>query len=373
MVKTNILFYYIDALGEQELSEAINRGRAFASSSKIISVTNPILRFLMTTTQIKGRSLHADFRQKQVSPYDYAMFNLVGGVLKYVADDVKSNPAYRAELINGLVSVNAGPALAQINELTTAGYYRFTGYEISIYSSQQKGHPDIDVIDTEYASDTKLFPNERLRMRATINECAKEIEACFTVAGNGELVVHLRNPDKKIFKSSLAKLKKELQKGSFRSYHDEGIHAISMHEGYQGGDVTINFIPNKLTVHFQASWPMDQPLDALKLSLSKSVKQAGVLKKTAITWVMFPEDAGRHAMELQMMRYVAGFHQFVEDTEGLDAVVLYSLEPNDNNGAPGMSYAVDVYGNAAQNVGISKASVSNYLEEIFKLKEVILP
>lgn len=371
---TNILFHFISTFGEQKLIDAIERAQIYQKSTKFIPVTNPIIRFLMSTTELRGRKIRSKLGIT-VSPNDYMYFNLTGAALRLLCDDIKANEGYLVELTRGILSVFEGPAMSCLNELIAAGYYKKQGLSIELHASKDAGKPDIDLSDLKYASDAKLYPDKLLTLRATINECKNELVGCFDGVNNGAIVVFMFTPHKKLIKSSLKMLEKELREHSFRSYRDENLSAIVTHENYKAGDINLVFPHNNLKIYFQANWPMDGPLESLKKSLQKSVKQARNVNKEAVTWVSFYNDASNHGIQMQVMRHVEEIDMegFISETDFLRGMVAYSVSPSRENNRPSIAYSVDVYGDVPPELGISKEAIQSYFSELFNIKEVLIP
>lgn len=370
-MQTNILHYFAQSFGAQGLVDAITNAKQYQQNSRLVPITNPIIRFLAATTVVKGKKLETNFRMT-VPPSDYRLFNFVGACLKLLQDEIKSNEPYRKELARGLLGLDEGPALTGINELTAAAYYKHSGHTVILHSSLDKGMPDVDVTDTDYATDAKTFSNQRYQLRATINESKDELEKCFADVGDGVLLLSMWKPGKSEFKGSLKNLKQAFQQIPFSHYEDDNMHVIVMGQEYKGGDLELRMPMQNLTLHFQASWAMDDALEQLKKGIEKSVKQSANAGKQAITWVVFPEDAARHGIEMQVVRHMAELEQFVSETEGLEGLVFYSIEADRDNAArTGLS--VDVYGSTMQHFGITKENVMAFISEMHGIKEVLIP
>jgi hypothetical protein len=373
-MKTNTLFHYVEVFGEKELISAINNAESKAAKDRMSKVTNPILRFLIHTTKIEGQKLHANFSAQGIY-YDHSIFNFTSSLLKILSRDIKANSRYHAELKRQFLGMGEGPALSGISELTAAAFYKTRGHKIILSASTDKGKPDVDILGSPYATDAKLFPNQRLKLNATVNESGKQIHECFHGSANGTILVMLLKSDKSEFKKSLKLLGVELKKGSFSYYRDTNIVALVIDavdsNRYQAGDISITVINRNLSIVFQAGWSMDEPVAEFQKSLTVSAAQAKSIKKRAITWLMIPGDASRHAMEMQMLRYVTGTDAVVQAGNNLEGLVVFSID-EDKSKPNSFNSAVDIYGTGPTDLGITKESLSKFLSEALLIKEVLL-
>ena len=114
-------------------------------------------------------------------------------------------------------------------------------------------------------------------------------------------------------------------------YSDETLVADIMDNEYQGADFHISVQPQNVNVFFQASWDMGPAIDELKeVHIEKAVKQAKVLSKQAIPWIMVPRDAGRNGIEVNVLRFAGKFHEFVFQHTDIFAMPVYSIEFDGN-------------------------------------------
>ncbi len=379
MPKTNILQYYIDALGEDLIIEALAKTKSEMTSRspraerKISPVTNPIMRFMVQTVELKGDKLHQNFRTSVLDENQYVYFNVTGGALRLVSEEVKSNNEYVNELKRGLLGIDIGGALSDLNELISGAFYKQLGHKIAFASGH--GKPDVDILSTKYATDAKLFPGGQIQLQAALNESRTLIPEVFAGQPAGDVIVFIRNPDKKSIHASLKKLLAHIESGSDEQFKDDCIGILAVPNHYRAGDLTIRFLPQDFRVHFQAVWPMDKAVDLLKRQITRSIKQSQRVDKRAITWVFVPDDAKKHAIQSNALRFAAGFRQFVESQshEGLQQVVVYSVVPTREGNKIGASISTDVYGNPVKDVLITQDIVHKFLEKLLKTAEIIIP
>jgi len=371
-MRTNTLFYWTNALGEAEIIDAINVGLSYETLSRLIPITNPALRFLIGTTKIQGKHLKNNFSVNV--PYsDHLIFNFVGALLKQVGDDITASPNFKEELKRSLLGIHEGPFLSAKNELTVAAYYKGRGYEIKLSSSRESGLPDVILTSEPISSDAKLFPDKRLQLRATVNESGDAIQKCFSGICDSVIVLMLLNPSKSKFVASLNELAKVINEPSFRHYRDDDLIVMPMGNEYEAGDIRLSVVNQNLSLNFQASWPMDGPVEDFKNSIIKSVAQSTKAKKKSITWIEATGSANRYAMEMQLLRHVVGTEDFVRDQPNLEGLVIYSVEPAEDGKNRRAAFAVDVYGQGAKKMGIDKDSVTEFLKSCATLREVLIP
>ena len=379
MPKTNILKYYVDALGEDVMIEALAKTRReMASRSpraerKISPVTNPIMRFMIQTVELRDGKLHQNFRTSVLDENQYVYFNVTGGALRLVSEEVKDNSGYINELKRGMLGIDIGGALSDLNELISGAFYKQLGHRISFANGH--GKPDVDILGTQYATDAKLFPGGRIQLQAALNESRTLIPEVFSNQSAGDVIVFIRTPDKKSIHASLKKLLAHIEDNPEERFKDDSIGVLAIPNHYQAGDLTIRFLPQDFRVHFQAVWPMDKAVDLLKQQIIQSIKQSQRVNKRAITWVFVPDDAKKHAIQSSALRFAAGFHQFVESQsqEGLQQVVVYSVVPTREGNKIGASISTDVYGHPVKDILITRDTVHAFLGNLLKTAEIIIP
>lgn len=368
-MKTNILKYYCDIFGEDDLIGAIQLAKTQANQNKFTQVTNPIMRYLMYTTDIRKGKIHA-ITHVEVPPDDHMKFNFAGFIMNSIKETIVSNPNYLLELRKNILGLNGGSAMAALNEVTVASFYRNElKIEPKLNSSVEKGMPDVELVSEEYSTDAKTFPNMRFLLTEVINNCRKEFGECFRDVNDGHILVFVWRPSQQGIKDSLRKMKLELQKDSFSKYEDDNIHAIVIGNEYDGGDIKFTFPQNNLTVSFQANWAIDKPMEDLEGLIKKSVEQTANAGKSAVTWVMFPVDASRHGIEITVLGIEGKLEEKIQSTEGLDGIVLYSYEWDKEKKQP-MS-VVDVRGAKMNEYGINRENVSAFIKKFAEKKVYI--
>lgn len=324
-VRTSTLQKYIDVFGEARLIEAIKKADSIKSPGSVVQVTNPVMRFLQNTTYVRRDKLYTR-KNMGVPPEDYSHFRMTSAIISDLKTEIIVNESYKNQLAEKILHPQSGPMLSAMNEILVAAYYKHIGIGVTLNSSAQQGAADIDLIDLPFASDTKTFPNNRLLLEAIVNDSAQEIVNAVKPVQNQGLLISVFEPNKKKFKKSLKELTRAFQDTTIGHYRDETIVVDIMNNDYPGADFHINVRPQNVNVFFQASWDMAPSIEEVKVSIEKAVKQAGVLSKQAIPWIMVPRDAGRNGIEVQMLRFVAKFHEFVFQHKDIFALPVYSLE-----------------------------------------------
>jgi uncharacterized protein YdaT len=337
-VRTNTLQKYIDVFGEDTLIKAIKKSKSIKSPGSVIEVTNPIMRFLMNTTYEKNGKLytHKDLR---VPPEDYSYFRMVSAILSDIKPEIEANESYKKQLAEKILHSQSGPMLSAMNEILVAAYYKYLGIKVALNSSAQEGVADIDLGELPFATDTKTYPNNRLLLEAIVNDSAQEIVDAVKLVRNQGLLIWVLVPNKKQFKKSLKALAKAFEDKTIGQYRDDTISVTIIDNDYPGADFHINVQPQNVNVFFQANWDMAPSIEEVKGSIEKAVKQAKALSKQAIPWIMVPRDASRNGIEVQMLRFVAKFHEYVFNHKDIFAMPVYSLEFEGN----GVSTIFDIY------------------------------
>lgn len=323
--RTNTLQKYIDAFSDAGIIKAISKAESNQSEARIIGITNPIMRFLINTSYASGGKIYSHSRMG-VPPEDYSVFNMVSAILSDIAPELEANPSYKNQLLGKLLHTQSGPMLSALNEVLVAAYYKHLGIKVCLNSSMQEGAADIDLTELPFASDVKLFPNKRLLLEAIVNDSAKEIMKAVKLVQNQGLLISVFVPDKKLIKKSLIQVATTFQDTSVGHYADEVLCADIMDNDYPGADFHLAVQPQNVNVFFQASWDMAYAIDELRSSVEKAVKQARVLAKQAIPWVMVPRDAGRNGIELAVLRFEGKFHDYVSKHTDIFAMPVYSIE-----------------------------------------------
>ncbi len=363
--RTNTLHKYIDVFGETKLIEAIEKASSIKSPGNVMQITNPVMRFLKNTTYKKGNKL---FTHKNVTvpPEDYSNFRMVSAILSDLKDEIIANEAYKKQLADKILSSQSGPMISALNEILVAAYYKHIGIKVSLNSSSEEGAADIDLAGLPFATDTKTFPNNRLLLEAIVNSSAQEIVNAVSLVRNQGLLISVFEPNKKKFKKSLIEVAKAFEDTSVGHYRDETLVADIMDNSYPGADFHINVQPQNVNVFFQASWDMAPSIEEMKLSIEKAVKQASVLSKQAIPWIMVPRDAGRNGIEVQMLRFVAKFHEFVFRNKDIFAMPVYSLEFQGNK----VVTIFDIFQTGENTFKINDKTFQDYIKGLMSRPEM---
>lgn len=368
-MKTNILKYYCDILGEGNVIDAVSKARLLAKTSKFSQVTNPILRFLIHTTRISGDKIHSVVNMK-VPPDDYVKYKFTGSIMHMISEEILENPNYRDEAIKGLLGAGGGSAMTIVNEMTVAAFYKdIMKYKVVLSSSAEKGMPDVLLPDEEFSSDAKTAPNDRFLLTEVINDCRDEFEACFKDVADGSILIFVLKPNKVGLKKSLSQLSDAIKADNFKKYEDEFISVIVIWDGYKGGDMKVEFPDQNLHVVFQANWAMDQAVADLEEHIEKSISQTRKAGKNAVTWIMFPVDASRNGIEITVLRAVEDYENKVNSTVELDGIILYSLEHDTHK--KNVAAVVDVYGDRIKALGINKDQIVEFLAKVMNKKEYV--
>ena len=355
----------MDVFGEKELIEAIEKAKSIKSPGSVIEVTNPVMRFLINTTYVNDDKLYVQTGLR-VPQEDYAYFRMVSAILNDLKSEIKANRTYEKQLAEKILHAQSGPMLSAMNEVLVAAYYKSIGIKVSLNSSAQAGAADIDLVELPFATDTKTFPNNRLLLEAVVNDSAQEIVDAVKQVQNQGLLIHVLEPNKKQFKKSLRELAKAFQDTTIGHYRDETVVADIMDNDYPGADFHINVQPQNVNVFFQASWDMAPAIEDVKVSIEKAVKQAKVLSKQAIPWIMVPRDAGRNGIEVQMLRFVAKFHEYVFQHEDIFVMPIYSLEFEGDK----VSTIFDIYQTGENTFKINAETFQDFVQDLFSRPEM---
>lgn len=357
--RTNLHLNFINVFGEEVLVKIIEDYRNVDAPSHILPLSNPIARFLEGTTYEKYGKLYAKIKL-QVPNNDFMYFKLSSILIKKLGAELNENPAYKQQIIGKLLHRQYGPMLSALNELLAAAYYKHLGLEVKLNSSLEKGAADIDLVGTEYATDAKLFPNEQIRLEAMVNESASQLIHFVRKIEHSNLILFVRKPDKRLFHQSLIELDKAFDDPkNFKSFDSEALYAMPMRDNYQAADYTIHIENQNVNIYIQPNWAMDDSIEQMKLSIDKAEKQATALGKKSIPWVMVPGDANKSGIQMQAMRYVAGFHPYIESKENIYIMPVYSLEFKDGK----INYVFDVYQTGSNMYGINFESFKSFIEE----------
>lgn len=366
-VQTNTLRKYIDVFGDKTLIEAIGYGKTKEVKNSFLVITNPILRFLVHTTYEKADRLFS-YKKPMVPANDYSQFRLVAALLSDLKEEIHSNPSYKSQLAGKLFSHQAGPMTSALNEILVAGFYKSIGKEVELNSSAQSGKADIDVLDSPFATDAKTFGNNRLRLEAMVNESASQVLKSVRLVRNQGLLIHVFNPDKKLFHRSMSGLAEAFKDLNCGRYADENIAADIMDNSYAAADFTIRLEQIDVNVFFQASWDFGPLIDELKTSLIKAESQAKALNKQAIPWVMVPRDAKRQAIEINVLRFAGELHGFVMERPDIFAIPVYSIEFDGKK----VNISFDIFEVGQNTLNINAGSFQKYVADLMSRPELYI-
>lgn len=365
--KTNTLQKYIDVFGEPELISAIKKIQQKQLKGDTVGVTNPVMRFLIHTNYVKRGKLYARTGMR-VPPEDYSYFRLVSAVLADLTSEITQNKSYVKQLAGKLLGSQSGPMLAALNEILVATYYKYLGIKVTLNSSEQAGAADIDLVDLPFATDTKMFRNNRLLFEAIINESFGSIVDAAKLVNNQGLLLNVFEPNKKNFQKSMKELAKAFAAdATIGRYEDSTLFATIIDNDYPGADFHINVQPQNVNVFFQASWDMGPLIEGLRnKEIEKAVKQAKVLSKQAIPWIMVPRDANRNGIEVQVLRFEGKFHQYVFDHKDIFIMPVYSLEFS----GEGIAVIMDVYQTGSNTLGVNAETFQSFIKDLMSRPEL---
>lgn len=351
---------FINIFGEDELIDVIDKYKDIKSPSDILPITNPVARFLKGTTYTKYGHLYSTTRVS-VPNDDFMYFKLVAVLLKRLEPELGKNTAYKAQIMKKLLHRQYGSMLSALNELLAAAYYKYIGLEVELNSSKESGAADIDIINTNYATDAKLYPNNQLRLEAIINESAKQLLHCVRKIENSSLLLSVFIPDKKLLHQALSELDKAFDDpANFKSFTSDALHAMPIDDDYMASDYSIRVPNQNVNIFIQQNWALDDSIEEMKLSIEKATKQAVELGKEAIPWIMVPGDANRHGITVQVLRHMAGFHPLVMENKSIYVMPVLSFGFEGS----GFKTIFDVYQTGANTLGINSDSFQAFMESV---------
>ena len=365
--RTNILHHYISEFSEAELVRVTNAANSHSSTVHIRTITNPVVRFLAASTRVSGSKIYCNFAI-QPDKYEHMMFNMVGKLLKDLSVEIEANPSYKAEVKRALLSNQEGPMLTVLNELIVAGYYKSLGKTIKFNSSRESGMPDIELTDTPYASDVKLFPNRRLQLEAMVNKSGPEIYKAFKHFPRESILIFIFSPSKTDFKASIAQASSQIKSSNVLHYGDATLNIVNAPPNYSGDDMNLRLENENTILHLQASWPMDDAIADLKQSVTHSVVQARNADKEAITWVMFPKDARRSGIEITALRFSGAGSEIMSENPNLYVMPVYSIDVNEGR----VEFMFDIHQTGSNTFGISKESFEGYAQTLVNVPEILM-
>lgn len=365
--RTNLHLNLINVFGEDSLIRLVEDYRNIKAPSHIIPITNPIARFLKGTTYVKCGKLYA-ITKLTVPSDDFMYFKLASMVAGTLRKEINDNSAYREQVLQKIFHRQFGPMLSALNELLAASYYRSIGLDVKLNSSLEGGAADVDILNTKFATDAKLYPNDQIRLEAMVNESADQLLHFLRKLKDSSIVLYVRKPDKRLFHKALEALDKEFDYAQdFKSYTDDALHAIPIFDDYRGGDYALYINEQNVNIFIQPNWPMDESIEEMKRSIEKAEKQAIALGKEAIPWVMVPGDANKSGIQIQAMRFVGKFHPFIMEHEKIYVMPVYSFGFENEK----MNFVFDVYQTGSNTYNINQTSFESFMRGLMSTKVII--
>jgi hypothetical protein len=328
------------------------------------------MRFLIETTYVYKEDLYVHKNPQISSQEDYSYFRLGSAILSDLASEISNNESYKNQIADDFFAHDLGAMLGGLNEVLVAGYYKYLGIKVALNSSAQAGAADIDLIELPFASDAKTFPNKRLYLEDIVNSSATELIEAVSLVRNQDLLIHVMNPDKKKFQASIKNLAIAFEDTSIGHYYDDDVRAniLSMPHKYSGANFTINVQPQNVNILFQANWDMGPAVEAVKVHIDKAVKQAKILSKQAIPWLMIPRDANNHAIEANSLRFVWKFHQLVIENKDIFMLPVYSIEFE----GKGIKTVFDVFETGRNTLRVNRSTFQAYAESLMSRPEMFI-
>lgn len=109
-------------------------------------------------------------------------------------------------------------------------------------------------------------------------------------------------------------------------------------------------------------------IEELKTGIEKAVKQAKVLSKQAIPWIMVPRDANRNGIEVQVLWFEGKFHDYVFKHPDIFVMPVYSLEFD----ADRVSIIFDIYETGQNTFNIKVDAFRAYVKDLMAGPEVYI-
>lgn len=364
---SNILDCILKTLGHDAVRNMIRVGKDANNSNRFVQVSNPVLRYLINTTyEDKSGNL---LLKRQNVPFDSDRMHylVVGSLMKDLEAEINKNQKYLKETIRGLLNVGAATYYSQLNELIVGGFYKTLKLQI-VFNDNTNGLPDIDVLSMPFATDVKLFKNNRINLDIAINESRKEIEAAFKNIQNETLTFYMLTHEIKKLRSSLILFSKKIKNGVFTAYQDENC-IVSRYDSSQEEDVVKLF--NKeddLYIGIKANWPMDESVEEYRKTVDKATEQALKADKLSLPWILFLDDANRHGSEMTVIRIFGKFHLEFADNPQIDKVINYSFSLK---GEGKFGFIVDPFEIGRNTLGINQENFGKYLSSLLSFKELL--
>jgi hypothetical protein len=362
-----MLTCYVDTLGDEVLRVAISKARLLQNTNKIIQVTNPLMKYLLEYTEENEAGKLVVKPMGAVYTSERMHFVLCASLLKNLQSEITINTRYRKEIVRGLLNDGFGVYYSQLNELIVGGFYKYLGLNI-VFNENTHGLPDIDILDHPFASDVKLFKNNKIALDIAVNSSQVDLERAFRDIKNEILTFYMHTHDIKKMRESLSKFAKGVKHDSFTAYRDEVCSVVRFDSSEDTAAIQIVNEAQNLKIGIKANWPMDEAVVEYKKTVDKATDQALKANKKSLPWIMFLQDANQHAAEMTVVRLLGGFHlQFIEN-DNIDKVVNYSFSLN---GEGKFSCAVDVFQIGENTLGINQDNFMKYLQTLLSPREVI--
>lgn len=365
--KSNLLDCYITSFGEDTLKTAIKNARGLQNKNKITQVTSPLMKHLLEYVVEDDKG---NLSVLSVSPelsVERMHFILCASLLKNLQAEIDASPKYKKEVIRGLLSDGFGTYYSQLNELIVGGFYKHLGQSIK-FNDNTKGLPDVDIIGQPFATDAKLFKNNRIALDIAINASRVEIENAFKDIKDEVLTFYMFTHDIKKIRESLRKFAESNKKNTFTAYQDDAC-IVSRFDSSQDTEAIQLVNPaQNLYIGVKANWPMDEAVVEYKNTVDKATQQALKADKKSLPWILFLQDANKYAAEMTVIRVFGKFHLQFADDDDIDKVVNYSFALN---GDGKFSGAVDVFQIGNNTLGINQDNFMEYLQKLLSFREIL--
>lgn len=366
-MKSNMLDCFTSALGADELKLAISNARRLQNANKIVQVTSPLMKYLLEYTDQDKDDVLIIKPTKTAFTIERMHFVLCASLLKNLQIEIEANPKYKKEVIRGLLSDGFGTYYSQLNELIVGGFYKHIGQNI-VYNDNTHGLPDIDIKNQPFASDVKLFKNNKIALDIAINSSRVELEDAFKNIKNEMLTFYMLTHDINKIRASLIKFAEGIKNDSFTAYRDD-VCIVARFDSSQDTEAVQLVNPaNNLYVGIKASWPMDEAVVEYRNTVTKATQQALKANKKSLPWILFLQDANTHAAEMTIVRIFGGFHLEFADDEDIDKVVNYSFALSGDGKFSGV---VDIFQIGNNTLGINQDNFMEYLQSLLAFKEVL--
>lgn len=362
--KVSSLQKYIDVFGETAIISALHKAQKVQKPDSIVKITNPIIRFILNTTYIENGKLYS--KKAAYPSRDYGYFKITASILDDLKTEISLNESYMKQLRSKLLHPQQASMMTALNEIIAADYYKSLNIRVKLNSNENRNAADIDLVDLPFASDAKLYPNNRLLLEAIVNKSAEAIREVVDTILNQGLLICVFNPHTKSFQKSVIAMANRFKANpELGTYEDENFYATIIHNEYKAFDFAIRIPSRNVNIFVQANWDMAPSIDKFKESVEKAVEQAKTLSKSAIPWVMVPRDANRSGIEVQMLRMVAKLHEFVQLNEDIYIMPVYGFEFEEGR----VSIIFDVFETGQNTLGIKGDTFKSFFQEVYNRKD----